>query len=188
MAFGIGKIGPIQQARLQGCRQQGLQVAAALEHLHQVDAVGEGPVGRPHRHPVGQGQIPHRWAPTQLPLRWPADVLHRADPGLVDGGQGIPAKPLGIKASVVGQHRIGSRHQGLEMLQAGPPGLGQAGHGRRDAIDGLSRIGLGGQQEGNLGQHRPLGHLKQHGPHLDALGRGWFQARCLGVENQQGCW
>jgi hypothetical protein len=42
MAFGIAEAGPVELARFEPLQQQGLEIAAAFEHLGQINAIGEG--------------------------------------------------------------------------------------------------------------------------------------------------
>ena len=187
MAFVVGEAGPHQPSGLEGGLKQLLEVVAALQHLHQIDAVGESPVGFPDRHPIGEGQIAHGGIGAQLPLCRPADVLHRTDPGFLQGRELPLAEPLPVKGGVVGQQRIGAGHHRFEAGEPLGPWLGQTAHRGGDVVDGLGWIVITGQQERHLHQRRAAGHVKQHGAHFDALPLIGGEGGGLGVENQQLC-
>ena len=167
MAIVVGDLGPHQLTGLKAVQQHRLQVVAAGEHLGQIDAIGQGTMGRPNRNAIGQGQIPHGRTGAELPIGRPTQILHRTQPGVADGGQRFPAEPLTIKGSVVGHQHICSCQQFIEPTQGPGPGLRQPCHGSWDPVDRFRRIGLHRQEKGLLRQNRSSRDVKQNRPDFE---------------------
>ena len=67
-----GHAGAHETTGFQAALQESFQIITASENLSQINAIGQGPMRCPDRHPVGQCEITHRGPRAELAVGRPA--------------------------------------------------------------------------------------------------------------------